>query len=121
MQHSLQNQGRRRNGIRGNCNRRTDYIKCSGQARPVVGVENANPFAGTLTPIIDANLTGTAWYMFTAPGMAETFIYGYLDGHEGPRFETRTNFMSDGVDFKSALDFGVGAVDYRGTYKNVGA
>ncbi|TXL70109.1 hypothetical protein FHP25_35905 [Vineibacter terrae] len=80
-----------------------------------------NPFAGRLTPVGEANLTGNGWYLFADPGQAETFVYGYLEGSEGPRMATREGFTTDGIELKVALDFTVGAVDYRGAYKNPGA
>lgn len=80
-----------------------------------------NPFKGKIEPIGDGNLSGNAWYLFADPDEAETLVYGYLEGAEGPRFETRSRFENEGIDFKIAEDFAVGAVDFRGAYKNPGA
>lgn len=84
-------------------------------------VSNVNPFAGALTAEGDANLTGNAWYLFADPAQVETFIYGFLEGAEGPQMFSEEGFTTDGVDFKARLDFVAGAVDYRGTWKNPGA
>lgn len=83
---------------------------------------NAVPgFVQRLTPLGDANIAGNQWYLFASPADFETLVYGYLEGTEGPRFETRTRFENDGLDFKVAIDFQVGAIDYRGAYRNPGA
>lgn len=82
---------------------------------------NANPFKGKLIPVGDANLTGIPWYLFADPAELESLIYGYLQGQEGPRIIAEEGFVSDGVDLKVALDTVVGAIDFRGAYKNAGA
>jgi hypothetical protein len=66
-------------------------------------------------------LTGTAWYLFADPAVAETFVYGYLEGFEGPQFFVQEGWRVDGVEFKLRIDIAVGALDYRGSYKNPGA
>ena len=82
---------------------------------------DANPFKGRLTPVGDANLSGTAWHLFADPNEAETLIYGHLQGMEGPRIVAEEAFKTDGVDVKVAVDTGVGAIDFRGAFKNAGA
>lgn len=82
---------------------------------------DVNPFAGRLTPLADAELTGNAWYLFCDPSMCECFVYGYLEGAEAPRLTTREGFTTDGVELKLSHDFVAGAIDYRGSYKNPGA
>jgi hypothetical protein len=49
------------------------------------------------------------------------FAYGYLRGAAGPRVTTDTPFDSQGVWFKVESDFGCGATDFRGGWKNPGA
>jgi hypothetical protein len=89
----------------------------------IVAVQDsaANPFKGKLIPVGDANLTGNPWYLFADPSELETLIYGYLEGMEGPRMVAEEGFTTDGVDLKVALDTAVGAIDFRGAYKNPGA
>lgn len=82
---------------------------------------NANPFKGRLTPVGDANLTGNAWHLFADPAVLETLVYGFLDGAEGPQLRTQEGFKVDGVELLVYEDFAVGAVDYRGAYRNPGA
>ena len=87
---------------------------------------NINPFAGKLTPIIEARLDGTsttAWYLFADPNSANgvVLVYAYLKGQEGPYTETRQGFDVDGTEIKIRHDFAAAAVDYRGAAKQVGA
>lgn len=81
----------------------------------------ANPFKGKLSPLGDANLTGNPWYLFADPSELETLIIGYLQGQEGPRFVVEEGFKSDGIEAKLAHDVAVGAIDFRGAFKNAGA
>ena len=82
---------------------------------------NANPFKGRLTPVGDANLSGNAWFLMADPADLEVFVYGYLNGAEGPQLMTRDGFTTDGVDLRISLDFVAGAIDFRGGWKNTGA
>lgn len=79
-----------------------------------------NTFAGMIEPIADANLSGTRFYVFADPARVPCFVYGYIGGG-GPRTESRSGFEVDGVEFKVALDFGVGAIDYRGAVTGAGS
>lgn len=82
---------------------------------------NVNVFAGSLQLVVDANITGNAWYMFADPSVAPVLVYGSLSGQTGPMVETQNGFEIAGVKFKVTYDFGVGVVDYRGGYLNPGA
>lgn len=75
----------------------------------------------SLTVIVDARITGNQWYLFTEPGLIDTFEYAYLEGEEGVFTETREGFEVDGVEVKARLVFGSAWIDYRGAYKNPGA
>lgn len=87
---------------------------------------NINPFAGRLTPIIEARLDAADvndWYLFADPNgpNGTVLIYAYLEGQEGPYTETRQGFDVDGTEVKIRHDFGAAAVDYRGATKQAGA
>lgn len=71
-------------------------------------------------PRLDSNST-TAWYLFADPAAIDTLEYAYLEGQEGVYQETRVGFEVDGIELKARLDFGAGAIDYRGVYKDPGA
>jgi hypothetical protein len=85
---------------------------------------NVNPFAGKLTLIVDPRLdakSATRWYIAADPNLVPSMEYAYLSGQEGVQVETRTGFEVDGIQIRARLDFGAGALDYRGIYGNPGA
>ena len=85
---------------------------------------NVNPFAGKLTLIVDPRLdakSATRWYVAADPVLFPSIEYAYLAGNEGVQVETRAGFEVDGVQIRARLDFGAGALDFRGVYANPGA
>lgn len=74
-----------------------------------------------LQVVVDARITGNQWYLFSAPGLVDTFEYAYLEGAPGVFTETREGFEVDGMEIKARLVFGAAWIDYRGVYKNAGA
>lgn len=80
-----------------------------------------NPFAGKLRNVTDAQITGNEWYLFAEPGNVPCFVYGFLAGATGPRVRTDEPFGIQGIKISLEHDFGVGAIDYRGAYKDPGA
>jgi hypothetical protein len=81
-----------------------------------------NPWAGTLEPISDANLTSAnPWYLFADPARWPVSVYGYLSGQAGPNIVTRQGFEVLGTEMRVALHFGIAFVDHRGAYRNAGA
>lgn len=79
-----------------------------------------NPFAGSMTQITEARLTGNAWYVFADPATIDTIEYAYLEGEEGLYTEQRLGFEVDGLEIKGRLDFAAKAIDWRGMHKNAG-
>ena len=84
-------------------------------------VSAVNPFSGKLEIVVSNKIAANAWYLFANPAMAPVMMYGYLVGEEGPRMRMDEPFGTQGVAYSVELDFGVGAIDYRGAYKNAGA
>jgi len=85
---------------------------------------NVNPFAGKLTLIVDPRLdakSATRWYVAADPVLFPSVEYAYLAGNEGVQVESRAGFEVDGLQVRARLDFGAGALDYRGVYANPGA
>jgi phage major head subunit gpT-like protein len=85
---------------------------------------NVNVWAGTLTPVVLPQLTDdNDWYLFCDPESAggTVLVYAYLEGLEGPYTETQNGWNADGTELKVRLDFGAGAVDYRGAAKKAGS
>lgn len=84
-----------------------------------------NVYAGALEIIVEPRLipaTGQhPWFLAADPSRVDTIDYAYLEGQDGVHTETRTGFEVDGVEHKARHDFGAGAMDWRGLYKNPGA
>lgn len=99
----------------------TEALKATVAITNPTSTANANVQGALLTPVADANLSGNAWYLQAEPGAAATHVYGYLDGAAGPQTRIDEPFGVLGTAMQVILDFGVGAIDYRGTYKNPGA
>lgn len=83
---------------------------------------SVNPFAGELMAVADANLgTGTRFYVLADPGQLPNYVYGTLEGQSGPRTEVQPGFRIDGLEVKVAVDFGCGAIEFRGGVTGAGA
>ncbi len=82
---------------------------------------NVNPFSGAMEVAVTAKITGNAWYIFAAPSVAPVFEYGFLEGYEAPRFRIEEPFGVQGTMLSLEHDFGCGAIDFRGGYRNAGA
>lgn len=82
-----------------------------------------NPFSGRLRVVVSAQITGNTWYLLVDPSRAggACFVYGFLDGSTAPRVRSDEPFGQQGMAMTVEHDFGVGAIDYRGAWKNPGA
>lgn len=81
----------------------------------------ANPFQGSMQVVVDPRITGNAWYVMASPSQIDTIEYAYLEGQQGVYMDTEMGFDVDGVKFKVRHDFGAGAIDHRGVFKNAGS
>ena len=82
--------------------------------------EDVNVFTGNrLKPLMSTQIAGNAWYLLSERN--PNWTYGYLDGMEAPRLRTDEPFGTQGFSMTLEHDFGVGAADFRGGYKNAGA
>jgi hypothetical protein len=81
---------------------------------------DVNVFSGklelTVEPRLDFKST-TGWYIFGDPGVVPILEYSYLSGAEGPQIDSRQGFEVLGTEFRCVLDFGVGAIGWRGAWK----
>ena len=103
-----------------------------GAARAVVGAEydddssknqrKPNVIRDLYDDIVDTpRMTGTRRYSFADANTAPVLEVAFLDGNTEPYLENETGFSVDGTRMKVRLDYGVGAVDYRGAVTNAGA
>jgi hypothetical protein len=83
-------------------------------------IGNANVFAGFVQPLIEPQIASNRWYLFSDPSAAPVYVYGYLNGAEGPQVTTGPVSGVDGVEVSVIFDFGVGAIDWRGAWYNPG-
>jgi ATP-dependent protease ClpP protease subunit len=97
----------------------TDAQKLVADISPTASGE-VNPFSGRLTPLATAKITGNAWYLLTDPNVQAAFMYGYLQGDAGPRIRMEEPFGQQGLAYSVERDFGCGAIDKRGVWKNPG-
>lgn len=66
-------------------------------------------------------LSGNPWYLFSDPSDVEAFEVAFLDGVQEPFIDEEVEFMTDAMNMKVRLDYGVAAIDWRGGYRNAGA
>ena len=81
---------------------------------------SVNPFAGSLTLIVEPRITGNQWFLVADPAAFDTIELDHLLGQEELFTDTRVGFDVDGVENKARLDVGAAVIDYRGFYKNPG-
>nr|WP_316656557.1 prohead protease/major capsid protein fusion protein [uncultured Gellertiella sp.] len=77
-------------------------------------------FAGRLELLVEPQIQGSEWYVFSRPAQAPVLEISYLDGHQGPTVEMEQAWSTLGASWRAFIDMGVGVLDYRGAYKNPG-
>lgn len=83
--------------------------------------DDVNPFGGKLELLVEPRMTGDDWYIFTDPAQLAVLEYAYLSSAQGPQMASREGWDVLGMEFRVVLDFGCGAIDYRGAFRNPGA
>ena len=81
---------------------------------------NANVYTGFIKPLVEPLIPANRWYLFAEPAATPVYVYGYLNGAEGPQVTTGPVSGVDGVEVSVLFDFGVGAIDWRGAWFNPG-
>lgn len=81
---------------------------------------NVNPFSKKLE-VVTGPTAGNAWELYADPAALPVFVWGMLDGYGAPRLRIENPFGVQGVGVSLEHDFGCGAIDYRGGYRNAGA
>ncbi|MDP3263912.1 MAG: Mu-like prophage major head subunit gpT family protein [Tabrizicola sp.] len=83
-------------------------------------VDEVNPFGGKLSLLVEPRITGNRWYVFADPAALPCFEYAYLSSAQGPQMASREGWDVLGMEYRVVLDFGAGAVDFRGAFLNPG-
>ena len=81
---------------------------------------SVNPYVGLLQPVVELLIPNNRWYLFAEPPTTPVYVYGYLNGAEGPQVTTGPVQGVDGVEVSVIFDFGVSAIDWRGPWFNPG-
>ncbi len=84
-------------------------------------VDAVNPFAGKLALLVEPRITDNSWYVFADPATAPVLEYSYLSSAPGPQMASREGWDVLSTEYRVVLDFGAGAVDWRGAVRNPGA
>ena len=84
-------------------------------------MQRPNMVNGLYAEIVDTpRLSGTRRYSFADATTAPVLEVAFLDGNQQPFLEVKDGFDVDGARYKVRLDYGVGAVDFRGAVTNAG-
>ncbi len=84
--------------------------------------QEPNKVVGLYRDVVDtARLAGTTRYSFADPNIAPVIEVVFLNGQQTPYMEMQQGWRVDGTEWKTRLDFGVGAIDWRGVVRNAGA
>ena len=81
----------------------------------------ANTARGMVEPIIDARITGPAYYFAADATAIDTVEVAYLDGNQTPYLDQQDGWGIDGTEFKVRMDAGVKPLMWEGLVKNAGA
>lgn len=82
---------------------------------------DVNPFSsGRLQLLVEPRLAGVGWYLFANPAQRPVFEQAHLTSAPGPQIASREGWDVLGVEFRVFLDYGAGALDWRGAYRNPG-
>ncbi len=84
-------------------------------------VADVNPFGGKLTLLVEPRITDDRFYIFADPAVLPVLEYAYLSSAQGPQMASREGWDVLGMEFRVVLDFGCGAIDWRGAFFNPGA
>ncbi|MFL1464432.1 terminase, partial [Roseococcus sp. DSY-14] len=61
-------------------------------------VTQENVFASFVQPVVEPLVQANRWYLFAEPSAAPVYVYGYLNGAEGPQVTTGPVQGVDGIE-----------------------
>jgi HK97 family phage prohead protease len=82
--------------------------------------DDVNPFGGKLLLAVEPRITDDSWYVFADPATVPVLEYSYLSSAPGPQMSSREGWEVLSVEYRVYLDFGAGAIDWRGVVRNPG-
>lgn len=82
-------------------------------------LQRPNSVRGMVRDVIDSpRIADAVWYLLADPTEAPVIEVAFLEGEDTPFLDVQDGFSVDGARYKVRLDFGIGAIDYRGAYRN---
>lgn len=81
---------------------------------------NVNIYSGSMSVIVDAQITGNQYYFLADPNVVDTIVCYRLEGQEQPSIESRVQFETNSLQLKIAHAFAAAPMDWRGIVKNAG-
>ncbi|MFD1703359.1 Mu-like prophage major head subunit gpT family protein [Methylopila henanensis] len=81
---------------------------------------DVNPFSQKLTLLVEPRITADSWFVVADPASAPILEYSYLSSAPGPQMSEREGWEVLSREFRVVLDFGAGALDWRGAVRNPG-
>jgi len=82
-------------------------------------LQKPNICAGLFRDVVDTpRITDTKWYLFADPNEAPVIEVAFLEGEDQPFLDQQDGFTVDGSRWKVRMDYGVGAIDFRGAVRN---
>lgn len=84
-------------------------------------LQRPNMVRGLFKDIVDTpRLAGTRVYAFANPNDEPVLEVAFLDGQQAPYMESEEEFNVDGMKWKVRIDYGTGAIGFRGASTNAG-
>lgn len=84
-------------------------------------LQRPNMVRGLFKDIVDTpRLSGTRVYAFADPNDEPVLEVAFLDGQQAPYMESEEEFNVDGMKWKVRIDYGTGAIGFRGAATNAG-
>lgn len=84
-------------------------------------LQRPNKVRGLFRDVVDTpRLSGTVRYLLADPSIEPVFEVAFLNGNQTPYMESMEGWKQSGIEWKIRLDYGVGAIGYRGIVRNAG-